>query len=53
LGRPSSCASGIISASTTSNLVAFGIKPFRGRKRAKKKAVAETPTPEAADPSEP
>jgi hypothetical protein len=34
-------------------LTAFGIKPFRGRKRAKKETAAETPFPEAADPSEP
>ena len=34
-------------------LTAFGIKPFRGRKRAKKNAAAETPSPEPADPSEP
>ena len=33
-------------------LVAFGIKPFRGRKRAKKNAEAETPSPETAEPSE-
>ena len=33
-------------------LTAFGIKPFRGRKRAKKTAEAETPSPEPADPSE-
>jgi hypothetical protein len=33
-------------------LTAFGIKPFRGRKRAKKNAAAETPSPEPVDPSE-
>jgi hypothetical protein len=33
-------------------LTAFGIKPFRGRKRVKKNAEAETPSPEPADPSE-
>ncbi len=33
-------------------LVAYGIKPFRGRKRAKKEAAAESPSPNAADPSE-
>jgi hypothetical protein len=33
-------------------LVAFGIQPFRGRKRAKMKTAAESPSPEAVDPSE-
>jgi hypothetical protein len=33
-------------------LTAFGIKPFRGRKRAKKNAEAETSSPEPVDPSE-
>jgi hypothetical protein len=33
-------------------LTAFGIKPFRGRKRAKENAEAETPSLETADPSE-
>jgi len=33
-------------------LTGFGIKPFRGRKRAKKKTDAETPPPErASDPA--
>ncbi len=34
-------------------LTAFGVKPFRGRKRAKKNAEAETPSLEPSDPSEP
>jgi len=34
-------------------LTAFGVKPFRGRKRAKKNAEAATPSPEKAVPSEP
>lgn len=34
-------------------LTAFGVKPFRGRKRAKKNPEAETPSPEPADPSGP
>jgi hypothetical protein len=33
-------------------LTAFGIQPFRSRKRAKKKADAETPPAETADDSE-
>jgi hypothetical protein len=33
-------------------LTAFGIKPFRGRKRAKKETAAETPSAEPSDPSE-
>ncbi|HEV7504453.1 MAG TPA: hypothetical protein VGS07_06055 [Thermoanaerobaculia bacterium] len=33
-------------------LTAFGIKPFRGRKHAKKNAAAETPSPVPVDPSE-
>ena len=33
-------------------LTAFGIKPFRGRKRAKKETAAETPSVEPSDPSE-
>jgi hypothetical protein len=33
-------------------LAAFGIQPFRGRKRAKKETEAETPLQETADPSE-
>ena len=33
-------------------LAAFGIQPFRGRKRAKKEPEAEIPPQETADPSE-
>jgi hypothetical protein len=33
-------------------LTAFGIKPFRGKKRVKKETDAETPPQESADPPE-